>query len=519
MIDKKFINRIKSIVFPKMGKCVHFRELNFLGQYPGIPYKHYICRKKMGRNKKKTFYENVRIEDVGAEGKALAHVGDMVVFTKLAIPGDVVDLQVVKKRKNYQEAIVTKIHQYSEDRVDAFCSHFGICGGCKWQLLPYTKQLLYKQKQVENQLKRIGKIDLPEISPILGSKKDTFYRNKLEFTFSDKRWLSPKETESGNEITNFNALGFHVPGMFDKVINIEKCWLQPEPSNKIRNFIYNYAVENNYSFFDIKQKKGLLRTLIIRTSSIGETMIILSFFQNEKLKINQILNALKNRFPETTSIMYVINSKGNDTITDQEIMLFYGRNHIFDEMEDLKFKIGPKSFYQTNSEQAVELYKVAREFAGLTGDEIVYDLYSGTGTIANFVAKQAKKVVGLEYIPEAIENAKENAAINQINNSAFFAGDIKDLLNEDFCRQHGRPEVIITDPPRAGMHADVIKSVMAILPEKIVYVSCNPATQARDISLLNDHYKTTKVQPVDMFPHTHHVENVVLLERRPKKIL
>jgi 23S rRNA (uracil1939-C5)-methyltransferase len=468
----------------------------------------------MGRNKKKPFYENVRIEDIGAEGKALARVGDMVVFTKLAVPGDVVDLQVVKKRKKYQEAIVTKIHDYSKDRVDAFCSHFGVCGGCKWQFLPYAKQLLYKQKQVEDQLKRIGKIDLPEISPILGSKKDTFYRNKLEFTFSNKRWLSPEEIESGNEITNFNALGFHVPGMFDKVINIEQCWLQPEPSNKMRNFIYNYALENGYSFFDIKQKKGLLRTLIIRTSSIGETMIILSFFQNEKSKIHRILDAVKKQFPETTSIMYVVNSKGNDTINDQEIKCFYGRDHIFEKMEGLKFKIGPKSFYQTNPEQAYELYKIAREFAGLTGNEIVYDLYTGTGTIANFVAKQAQKVIGLEYIPEAIEDAKENSAINRIDNTIFYAGDIKDLLNENFCTQHGAPDVIITDPPRAGMHADVIKSIIAILPEKIVYVSCNPATQARDIALLNAHYKTTKIQPVDMFPHTHHVENVVLLEKR-----
>lgn len=468
----------------------------------------------MGRNKKKPFYEKVRIEDIGAEGKALARVGDMVVFTKLVIPGDVVDLQVVKKRKNYQEAVVTQIHQYSPDRVEAFCSHFGICGGCKWQFLPYSKQLFYKQKQVEHQLKRIGKIELPEISPILGSKKETFYRNKLEFTFSDKRWLSPEEINSGEEITNFNALGFHVPGMFDKVITIKKCWLQPDPSNKIRNFIYNLALENNYSFFDIKQKKGLLRTLIIRTSSIGENMIILSFFENEKSKINQILEAVKNQFPETTSIMYVINSKGNDTITDQEILLFYGRDHIFEEMEGLKFKIGPKSFYQTNSEQAYELYKVAREFAGLNGDEIVYDLYTGTGTIANFIAKSAKKVIGVEYVPEAIEDAKKNAEINQIKNTAFFAGDIKDLLNEDFYTQHGKPEVIITDPPRAGMHTDVIQSIISILPEKIVYVSCNPATQARDISLLNSHYITTKVQPVDMFPHTHHVENVVLLKKR-----
>lgn len=473
-----------------------------------------FAQKNMGRKKKKPFYEKIQIEDIGAEGKALARIENMVVFTKLVIPGDVVDLQVVKKRKNYQEAIVTKIHQYSNDRVDAFCSHFGICGGCKWQFLPYKKQLNYKEKQVENQLKRIGKIDLSETSSIIGSRNDTFYRNKLEFTFSDNRWLSSEEIQSEKQITNTNALGFHVPGMFDKVIHIEKCWLQPEPSNKIRNFIYSHALKNDFSFFDIKQKKGLLRTLIIRTSSVGETMVILSFFQNDEMRINRILTALKNQFPEITSLMYVINSKGNDTITDQDILLFSGRDHIFEEMEGLKFKIGPKSFYQTNSEQAFELYKIVREFAGLTGNEIVYDLYTGTGTIANFVAKQVKKVVGLEYVPEAIEDAKENSAINKIDNSSFFAGDIKDLLNEDFCNKHGRPDVIITDPPRAGMHADVVKSIISILPEKIVYVSCNPATQARDIALLNEYYKTTRVQPVDMFPHTHHVENVVLLEKR-----
>lgn len=497
-----------------MGNCVCYRESEKHLIFSAIAYKHYICTKKVGRNKKKPFYEKVQIEDIGAEGKALARVGDIVVFTKLVIPGDVVDLQVTKKRKNYQEAIVTQIHEFSKDRTDAFCQHFGVCGGCKWQFLPYLKQLYYKQKQVKEQLKRIGKTDIPEIFSIIGSKKDTFYRNKLEFTFSDKRWLSAEEIESGEEIRNLNALGFHVPGMFDKVISIEKCWLQPEPSNKIRNYIYNYSLENGYSFFDIKQKEGLLRTLIIRTSSTGETMVILSFFQNDKAKITRLLEAVKNQFPEIKSLLYVINPKGNDTIHDLEITLFYGRNHIFEEMEGLKFKIGPKSFYQTNSEQAYELYKVAREFAGLTGNEIVYDLYTGTGTIANFIAKMAKKVVGLEYIPEAIEDAKENALLNQIENTSFFSGDIKDLLNEEFIETHGRPEIIITDPPRAGMHSDVIKTIISILPEKIVYVSCNPATQARDISLLNNHYQTTKVQPVDMFPHTHHVENVVLLEKR-----
>lgn len=468
----------------------------------------------MGRNRKKPFYEYVLIEDIGAEGKALARVGEIVVFTKLAIPGDIVDLQVTKKRKKYQEARITNFHEYSKDRIDAFCEHFGTCGGCKWQFLPYTKQLYYKQKQVEDQLKRIGKIELPESAPIIGSEENTFYRNKLEFTFSNKRWLTEEEIQSDKDFSDSDSLGFHAPGMFDKIININKCWLQPEPSNEIRNFIYEYALKNNLDFFDIREKKGFLRTLIIRTSSTGETMIILSFFHEDESERARLLEAVKNNFPELTSIMYVINEKGNDTITDQKIELFYGRDYIFEEMEGLKFKIGPKSFYQTNSNQAYELYKVAREFAGLKGHETVYDLYTGTGTIANFIARNAKNVVGIEYVPEAIEDAKINSELNNIENTRFFAGDMKEVLNSEFIKQNGHPEVVITDPPRAGMHNDVVDTLLNISPEKIVYVSCNPATQARDISLLNEKYKTTKVQPVDMFPHTHHVENVVLLEKR-----
>lgn len=467
----------------------------------------------MARKRKKPFYEKIRIEDIGAEGKALARIGNMIVFTRLAAPGDIVDLQVTKKRKKYQEAIVTHFHEFSKERTEVFCSHFGICGGCKWQFLPYEKQLFYKQKQVEDQLKRIGKIDLPPISPIMGSESDTFYRNKLEFTFSNKRWLTPEEIESGNEITRPDALGFHVPGMFDKVINIEKCWLQPSPSNEIRNFIFRYATEKRLSFFDLRQQEGLLRTLIIRTSLYGEQMVILSFFEDKEDERTDLLHAIKNEFPEITSLMYVINKKGNDTITDQAIELFYGSDHIFEEMEGLRFKIGPKSFYQTNSSQAYQLYKVAREFADLKEDDTVYDLYTGTGTIANFIARSAKKVIGIEYVPEAIEDAKENASLNQITNTEFFAGDMKAVLNNDFIQKHGHPDVVITDPPRAGMHADVVKTLLNMSPRKIVYVSCNPATQARDILLLGDHYKTTRVQPVDMFPHTHHVENVVLLEK------
>lgn len=468
----------------------------------------------MGRRRKKPFYEKVKIEDIGAEGKALARIGDMVVFTRLVIPGDVVDLQVTKKRKKYQEAFVTRVHEYSDDRVESFCEHFGTCGGCKWQFLPYKKQLFYKEKQVGDQLKRIGKLEYPPILPILASVKDTFYRNKLEFTFSNKRWLSFEEINSTNDIQGLNALGFHIPGLFDKVINVEKCWLQPEPSNKIRNFIYEYAVQNNLHFFDIKEQRGFLRTLIIRTSTNGELMVILSFFYEDTEVRTKLLETLKCEFSEITSLLYVINQKGNDTITDQEINLFSGEEYIFEEMEGLKFKIGPKSFYQTNSNQAYELYKIVREYSQLSGRETVYDLYAGTGTIANFVAKNAKKVIGIEYVPEAIGDAKENSRINSINNTSFFSGDMKLVLDEQFVSEHGTPDIVITDPPRAGMHADVVQTILKIGPERIVYVSCNPATQARDLALMSELYEIKKVQPVDMFPHTHHVENVVLLEKR-----
>jgi len=468
----------------------------------------------VARKKKKPLYEGVTIENIGAEGKALARVGEMVVFTKYAIPGDVVDLQVTKKRKKYQEAFVSKFHEYSKDRVNPFCEHFGVCGGCKWQLLPYDKQLFYKQNQVENQLKRIGKIELSEIAPILGSENETFYRNKLEFTFSNKRWLSFEEIESNTEIKDSDALGFHIPGLFDKIITINKCWLQPEPSNKIRNFIYKYAVNNKLDFFDIREQVGFLRNLIIRTSSTGETMIIVSFYKEDEIARINLLDAVKNEFPEITSLLYVINTKGNDTITDQNIELFYGREFILEEMEGLKFKIGPKSFYQTNSAQAYNLYKVARDYCGLSGSEIVYDLYTGTGTIANFIAKKAKKVIGIEYVPEAIEDAKENSLLNNIVNTSFYAGDMKLVLDDNFVQQNGQPDVIITDPPRAGMHADVIQTLLNISPDRIVYVSCNPATQARDLALLDEVYKVEKIQPVDMFPQTHHVENVVLLTKK-----
>ena len=473
----------------------------------------YICQKNsVGRKKLKPLYEGLKIEDIGSEGKAIAKTGDMVVFTTYAVPGDIVDLQVTKKRSKYAEATVTRFHKYSDDRAEVFCEHFGVCGGCKWQILPYEKQLFYKQKQVKDQLQRIGKIELPELLPILRSEKDTFYRNKLEFTFSSKRWLTHEELNS--EIDNYNALGFHIPGLFDKIINIHKCWLQPEPSNKIRNYIYKYAVENGLSFFDIKNKTGFLRTLIIRTSTTGEIMVILSFFHEDEIIRKELLSSVQNEFPEITSLLYVINAKGNDTITDQSIECFSGQEYIFEHMEDLRFKIGPKSFYQTNSEQAYNLYKVVRDFAQLNGNEVVFDLYTGTGTIANFVAKFAKKVVGIEYVPEAIEDAKENSSLNNITNTVFYAGDIKDILKTSFYSKNGFPDVIITDPPRAGMHTDVVESINQSGASKIVYVSCNPATQARDLALMDSIYKVIKIQPVDMFPQTHHVENVVLLEKR-----
>jgi len=470
-----------------------------------------FASKKVVKKKQKPFFEGVKIEDIGAEGKALTRVNDMVVFTQYAVPGDIVDLQVSKKRKKYAEAFITKFHEYSVDRIDPFCEHFGVCGGCKWQILPYEKQLFFKQKQVQDQLSRIGKIDIP-VKNIIGSKKNTFYRNKLEFTFSNKRWIDFKTESTENSI--MDGLGFHVPGLFDKIINVNTCWLQPEPSNLIRNFIYKYALDNNLEFFDIRVQQGFLRTLIIRTTSTGEVMIILSFFREEKVDRQKLLKALRDAFPEITSLMYVINSKGNDTITDQEIRLFSGRDYVLEEMEGLQFKIGPKSFYQTNSAQAYNLYKVARDFAQLKKSDIVYDLYTGTGTIANFIARNVQKVVGIEYVPEAIEDAKVNATLNQIDNAVFFAGDIKSVLTYEFYEIHGYPTVIITDPPRAGMHPDVIETMVRSGASKIVYVSCNPATQARDLTLFAEAYNVAKIQPVDMFPHTHHVENVVFLEKK-----
>lgn len=472
----------------------------------------------MARKKKELpLLEKITIIDVAAEGKALAKVNDLVVFVPYVVPGDVVDLQVKRKKNHYAEAVAVKFHEYSPVRAVPFCQHYGICGGCKWQCLPYTEQIKYKQKQVTDNLTRIGKIELPEISPIMGSEKTEFYRNKLEFTFSNKRWLTEEEVKEDVKYDQMNAVGFHIPGAFDKVLAIEKCWLQDDISNQIRNAIRDYAYEHNYSFFNLRSQEGMLRNLMIRTSSTGELMVLLQckiVEESEMDLMKQLLAFVAEHFPQITSLLYVVNNKCNDTINDLEVMVFKGNDHIFEEMEGLRFKIGAKSFYQTNSGQAYNLYKVARNFAGLTGKELVYDLYTGTGTIANFVSRQAKKVIGIEYVPEAIEDAKVNSAINGIDNTLFYAGDMKDILTQEFINQHGRPDVIITDPPRAGMHNDVINTILFAEPQRIVYVSCNPATQARDLSLLDAKYKVMAVQPVDMFPHTHHVENVVLLGKR-----
>ena len=472
----------------------------------------------MARKKKELpLLEKITITDVAAEGKALAKVNDLVVFVPYVVPGDVVDLQVKRKKNHYAEAVAVKFHEYSPVRAVPVCQHYGVCGGCKWQCLPYTEQIKYKQKQVTDNLTRIGKIELPEISPIMGSEKTEFYRNKLEFTFSNKRWLTEEEVKEDVKYDQMNAVGFHIPGAFDKVLAIEKCWLQDDISNQIRNAIRDYAYEHNYSFFNLRSQEGMLRNLMIRTSSTGELMVLLQckiVEESEMDLMKQLLAFVAERFPQITSLLYVVNNKCNDTINDLEVMVFKGNDHIFEEMEGLRFKIGAKSFYQTNSGQAYNLYKVARNFARLTGNELVYDLYTGTGTIANFVSRQAKKVIGIEYVPEAIEDAKVNSAINGIDNTLFYAGDMKDILTQEFINQHGRPDVIITDPPRAGMHDDVINTILFAEPQRIVYVSCNPATQARDLSLLDAKYKVMAVQPVDMFPHTHHVENVVLLEKR-----
>ncbi len=469
----------------------------------------------MRKKNKRQIFENVQVIDAGAKGKTIGKAPDgRVIFLTNTVPGDVVDVQTTKKRKAYFEGTAIKFHTLSDKRTKPECQHFGVCGGCKWQDMAYEHQLFYKQKEVENNLIRIGHLELPTITPILGSEKQYFYRNKMEFSFSDSRWLTYDEINSKDEIEDRNALGFHIPGMWDKILDIKKCHLQADPSNAIRLAVKDFANKHELPFFNPRNQEGLLRTLMIRTSSNGEIMVLVQFFEDNKEQRTLLMDFMKETFPEITSLLYVINQKQNDTIYDQKIECYAGRDHIFEEMEGLKFKINAKSFYQTNSDQAYELYKITRDFAGLTGDELVYDLYTGTGTIAQFVAKQAKKVVGIEAVPVAIEDAKANAKLNNIENVAFFAGDMKNIFNAGFIAANGKPDVIITDPPRDGMHKDVVQQILNIAPKKVVYVSCNSATQARDLELMKDLYKITKLQPVDMFPQTHHVENVVLLEKR-----
>jgi 23S rRNA (uracil1939-C5)-methyltransferase len=457
--------------------------------------------------------EGVVIHDTSSEGLAVARIDEMVVFVEGAIPGDVCTIQIYKVKKKFGEAKMVKLEVPSPHRTAAPCEHFGTCGGCKWQHMDYKAQLSFKQKHVFDALTRLAKVEFPEVKPILGAEEIYNYRNKLEYTFSAKKWLTVEEIETGEEF-NRNALGFHIPGSFDKILDIFNCHLQKEPSNAIRNSVREFAHQHNFSFFDIKGKEGFLRNLLIRNTSIGETMVLVSFFREEKENQDALLKHIKTNFPEITSLLYIINPKGNETFHDLEVHCYHGRDHIYEEMEGLRFKIGAKSFYQTNSQQAHELYKITRKLAGLTGNEVVYDLYTGTGTIASFVSKNAKKVIGIEYVEAAIEDAKLNANLNKINNVEFFAGDMKDMLTHDFINKHGKPDVIITDPPRAGMHEDVIKVLCETKAPRIVYVSCNPSTQARDLAALDSLYKVLEVQPVDMFPQTHHVENVVLLELR-----
>lgn len=468
----------------------------------------------MTKKKNLPVFENIEITGVAAEGKALVRINDIVCFVPNCVPGDIVDLQITKKKHSFMEAKVLRIVEPSKVRCEARCKHFGVCGGCKWQILPYAEQLKYKQQQIVDNLTRIGKIELPKISPILGSKHIYAYRNKLEFTCADRKWLPWEEIEAAGGLDKIDSrygLGFHIPNCFDKVLDIEECHLMPDINNRIRNGVREYARAHGLTFYNEHTHEGQVRTLILRNNHKGELMLIVSFGEKVTEACMQLLEYLHNEFPEIISLLYVENTKFNDTIGDQEVKTYFGQEYILEEMEGLQFKVGPKSFYQTNTEQAYELYKVAREFAELTGDELVYDLYTGTGTIANFVSRKAKEVIGIEYVPEAIEDAKVNSKINNIENTRFFAGDMKDILNDAFVAKYGRPDVIITDPPRAGMHEDVVNVILNAAPKRIVYVSCNPATQARDLALLDAKYKVTKVQPVDMFPHTQHVENVVQL--------
>ncbi|RJE74132.1 23S rRNA (uracil(1939)-C(5))-methyltransferase RlmD [Reichenbachiella sp. MSK19-1] len=467
----------------------------------------------MARRKKQIRLDNLKVEAVVAEGKSLARHDGQVVFVKGAVPGDVVDVNITKKRKAFMEGTPIQFHQYSDLRVDAVCDYFGTCGGCKWQHMGYHSQLEFKQQQVQDSLERIAKVELPAVAQIVGSEKTLRYRNKLEFTFSNRKWLTKEQIETEADI-NRNGLGFHIPGLFDKVVDVDTCHLMEEPTNAVKNAVRAYALDYGLTFFDIREQHGLLRNLMIRMTDHGDVMVLLQFFEPDMEAIEGLMSHLQEKFPEITSLLYVINQKKNDTIFDQEIVVFAGKDHIIETMGDLQFKIGAKSFYQTNSAQAKVLYDHTLDFADLSQDDLVYDLYTGTGTIANYCANQAKKVIGIEYVEDAIKDAFVNSEVNGITNTDFFAGDMKDVLNDAFVAKHGAPDVIITDPPRAGMHENVVDMILRLSPKKVVYVSCNPATQARDIALMDGQYQVTKVQPVDMFPHTHHVENIVLLELR-----
>ena len=468
----------------------------------------------MSKKKPLPVVEGLEITGVAAEGKSLARWNDLVVFIPYGAPGDVADVRITRKKHSYAEGVIERLVKPSDVRIEPFCSHFGVCGGCKWQHLPYPEQLRFKRRQVVDALERIAKVELPEINQILGSEHTIRYRNKLEFTFSNKSWLTREQLESGNEFSDRDAAGFHIPGAFDKVLDISSCYLQDDISNRMRQYVKRHAKEMGYTFYDLRAQKGLMRSMIVRTSSTGEVMLTVVFGEDNPVAIGEMMGAIADQFPQITSLFYVVNLKVNDSLSDQTFVLFKGREYMEEKMEDLTFRVGPKSFYQTNSRQAYELYKVARRMATLTGKELVYDLYTGTGTIANFVARQSRQVIGIEYVPEAIEDAKLNSMVNGIDNTLFYAGDMKNVLTDNFVAHHGRPDVIIVDPPRAGMHEDVVNVILNAQPQRIVYVSCNPATQARDISLLDVKYRVVEVQPVDMFPHTHHVENVVALALR-----
>lgn len=474
----------------------------------------FLQKKNTVARRKKPIIENLEITDIAAEGVSIGRHNNYVIFVRGVIPGDIVDVQLTRTRKAYSESRLLRIREYSKDRIEPFCSHFNRCGGCKWQMLPYQKQLYYKQKQVVDQLSRIGGVNTDRINPIIASDKDTFYRNKLEFTFASRRWLEDNEPEMDKDTRELEGLGFHVQGMFDRIIDIEKCYLQDDPSNEIRNKIRQYTRQDGYEYYNSRSHEGFMRNIIIRTSSTGEIMLIVIFAKPDTEKIESLMSFIAREFPNLTSLQYIINEKFNDSIYDQNVVCFSGRDHIFEELDGLKFKINAKSFFQTNTDQTLQLYRKTVEFANIKSDEIVYDLYTGTGTIANYVAQKCKKVVGIESVPEAIEDAKENSRINGISNTVFYAGDMKDILNEEFIQKNGIPDTIILDPPRAGIHENVIKAIRFASPYKIVYVSCNPATQARDIALLSDVYDVLDIQPVDMFPHTHHVENIVVMVKR-----